>query len=84
MQNPCRRQVIITLGASGEFKYICKDERLLFILPLSVLIESTFKVYMEIGSSFLFLQEQIKDIIIILNHLMNTHQGNNHDAGHYQ
>jgi len=25
-----------------------------------------FKVYMELGSYFLFLQEQIKDIIIII------------------
>ena len=35
--------------------------------PLNSLMVRTFlKVYMELGSSYLFLQEQIKDIIIIL------------------
>ena len=29
------------------------------------MVRTFLKVYMEIGSSFLFLQEQIKDIIII-------------------
>jgi hypothetical protein len=30
------------------------------------MVRTFLKVYMEIGSSFLFLQEQIKDIIIIM------------------
>jgi hypothetical protein len=29
------------------------------------MVRTFLKVYMELGSSFLFLQEQIKDIIII-------------------
>ena len=29
------------------------------------MVRTLLKVYMELGSSFLFLQEQIKDIIII-------------------
>ena len=34
---------------------------------------STFlKVYMELGSYFLFLQEQIKDIIIFFKRLLKT------------
>jgi hypothetical protein len=31
-----------------------------------LMVRTFLKVYMEIGSSFLFLQEQIKDIIIIM------------------
>ncbi len=30
------------------------------------MVRTFLKVYMELGSSFLFLQEQIKDIIIIV------------------
>jgi hypothetical protein len=30
-----------------------------------LMVRTFLKVYMELGSSFLFLQEQIKDIIII-------------------
>ena len=30
------------------------------------MVRTFLKVYMELGSSFLFLQEQIKDIIIII------------------
>jgi len=30
------------------------------------MVRTFLKVYMELGSSYLFLQEQIKDIIIIL------------------
>jgi hypothetical protein len=30
-----------------------------------LMVRTFFKVYMELGSSFLFLQEQIKDIIIM-------------------
>jgi hypothetical protein len=33
---------------------------------VSVMVRTFLKVYMEIGSYFLFLQEQIKDIIIII------------------
>ena len=37
------------------------------------LMVSTFlKVYMELGSYFLFLQEQIKDIIIFFKRLLKT------------
>ncbi len=37
---------------------------------MSAGIDCTFlKVYMELGSYFLFLQEQIKDIIIIFDNL---------------
>jgi GTPase involved in cell partitioning and DNA repair len=32
----------------------------------SLMVRTFLKVYMELGSYFLFLQEQIKDIIIIL------------------
>jgi hypothetical protein len=32
------------------------------------MVRTFLKVYMELGSYFLFLQEQIKDIIIISNH----------------
>ena len=32
-----------------------------------LMVRTFLKVYMELGSYFLFLQEQIKDIIIILN-----------------
>jgi hypothetical protein len=31
------------------------------------MVRTFLKVYMELGSYFLFLQEQIKDIIIIIN-----------------
>ncbi len=31
-----------------------------------LMVRTFLKVYMELGSSFLFLQEQIKDIIIII------------------
>ena len=31
-----------------------------------LMVRTFLKVYMELGSSFLFLQEQIKDIIIIM------------------
>ncbi len=31
-----------------------------------LMVRTSLKVYMELGSSFLFLQEQIKDIIIII------------------
>jgi hypothetical protein len=31
-----------------------------------LMVRTFFKVYMELGSYFLFLQEQIKDIIIII------------------
>ena len=32
----------------------------------SLMVRTFLKVYMELGSYFLFLQEQIKDIIIII------------------
>ena len=31
-----------------------------------LMVRTVLKVYMELGSSFLFLQEQIKDIIILV------------------
>ena len=44
-------------------------EQLLLPFPritiASCILRTFLKVYMELGSSFLFLQEQIKDIIII-------------------
>ena len=39
-----------------------------------------FKVYMELGSYFLFLQEQIKDIIIIRGSSMRSKGGDPHAA----
>jgi hypothetical protein len=36
-------------------------------LKQPLMVRTFLKVYMELGSYFLFLQEQIKDIIIILN-----------------
>ena len=37
------------------------------------MVRTFLKVYMELGSYFLFLQEQVKDIIIIINiHVMVT------------
>jgi hypothetical protein len=33
---------------------------------LTAIVRTFLKVYMELGSFFLFLQEQIKDIIIII------------------
>jgi len=45
-----------------------KSFSLLLLLPLDLLQgwQIIIKVYMELGSYFLFLQEQIKDIIIIM------------------
>jgi len=37
------------------------------------MIRTFLKVYMELGSYFLFLQEQIKDIIIIVSATNKTH-----------
>ncbi len=37
-----------------------------------LMVRDFLKVYMELGSSFLFLQEQIKDIIIIIIIIMYT------------
>ena len=43
-----------------------------------LMVRTFLKVYMELGSSFLFLQEQIKDIIIIISpqvvHRLILHQ----------
>ena len=38
-----------------------------------ILRPGSLKVYMELGSSFLFLQEQIKDIIIISQTVLRVH-----------
>ena len=40
-----------------------------------LMVRTFLKVYMELGSSFLFLQEQIKDIIIICVCLVRTGHG---------
>ena len=38
---------------------------------LPLMVRTFLKVYMELGSYFLFLQEQIKDIIVIRSHVLN-------------
>jgi hypothetical protein len=37
-----------------------------------LMVRTFLKVYMELGSYFLFLQEQIKDIIIIKSEMLET------------
>jgi hypothetical protein len=37
-----------------------------------LIVRTFLKVYMELGSYFLFLQEQIKDIIIALKHYLSA------------
>ncbi len=49
--------------------YIFSDPSSLLLKPR--MVRTFLKVYMELGSSFLFLQEQIKDIII-------NHNGHRH------
>ena len=48
--------------------------------PLMVL--TLLKVYMELGSSFLFLQEQIKDIIIKWRRPIKDISSHHHVTGH--
>jgi len=53
--------------------YIFSDPSSLLFKP--IMVRTFLKVYMELGSSFLFLQEQIKDIII---NVTINHNGHRH------
>ena len=60
-------------SGSGETKTIL----LLLIISARLskqplMVRTFLKVYMELGSYFLFLQEQIKDIIIIIIRYIDT------------
>ncbi len=45
-----------------------------------LMVRTFLKVYMELGSYFLFLQEQKKDIIIIINEIIEYNIQRLHDS----